>query len=94
MEQSFTSRAENRWNYLRGAPHYSHIVSVISRPNSSLLIIKIQTNEAKATITATEQLSTLELIGDLHHLRHRHGRVDHGLADHSPLLSHCDATGF
>jgi hypothetical protein len=26
------------------------------------LIIKIQTNEAKATITATEQLSTLELI--------------------------------
>jgi hypothetical protein len=62
MEQSFTSRVENRWNYLRGAPHYSHIVSVISRPNSSLLIIKIQTNEAKATITATEQLSTLELI--------------------------------
>jgi len=54
MEQSFTSRAENRWNYLRGAPHYSHIVSVISRPNSSLLIIKIQTNEAQATITATE----------------------------------------
>ena len=61
MEQSFTTRVENRWNYLRGAPHYSHIVSAISRPSSSHLIIKIQTNEAKATITATEQLSTLEL---------------------------------
>ena len=61
MEQSFTTRVENRWNYLRGAPHYSHIVSEISRPSSSRLIIKIQTNEAKATITATEQLSTLEL---------------------------------
>jgi hypothetical protein len=62
MEQSFTSRVENRWNYLRGAPHYSNFVCSISRPSSSLLIIKIQTNEAKATITATEQLSTLELF--------------------------------
>ena len=61
MEKSFTNRVENRWNYLRGAPHYSHIVSEISRPSSSRLIIKIQTNEAKATITASDQLSILEL---------------------------------
>jgi hypothetical protein len=61
MEQSFTNRVENRWNYLRGTPHYSHIVSEISRPSSSRLIIKIQTSEAKATITASDQLSILEL---------------------------------
>ncbi len=67
MEQSFTTRVENRWNYLRGAPHYSHIVSEISRPSSSRLIIKIQTNEAKATITASDQLNILELT--LHRLK-------------------------
>ena len=61
MEQSFTNRVENRWNYLLATPHYSHIISKISRPSTSRLIIKIQTNEAKATITATDQLSILEL---------------------------------
>ena len=61
MEESFTARVESRWNYLRGAPCYSHIVSASSRPSPSRLIINIQTNETTATITASKQLSTLEL---------------------------------
>ena len=61
MDQSFIARVENRWNLLRGAPCYGHIANVISRPSVSRLIIKIKTNEATATVTATEQLSTLEI---------------------------------
>ena len=61
MDQSFIARVENRWNLLRGAPCYGHIASVLSRPNESRLIIKIKTNDATATVTATEQLSTLEI---------------------------------
>ncbi len=61
MEQSFTSRVESRWNFLRSAPSYGHIASNISRPSTTSLVIKMKTNEASATVTASEQLCALEI---------------------------------
>lgn len=61
MNTSFLSRVENRWNILRRSPGCGHIRSFITCPSTTELVIKIQTNEATATITARQAMNTLEV---------------------------------
>ena len=59
MDQSFLSFVEERWDVLRRSPGSGHIRSVASRPEPTTLEIRIETNEAKATITARSAMKSL-----------------------------------
>jgi hypothetical protein len=59
MDQSLLSFIEERWDVFRCAPGAGHIRSVAFRPEPTKLEISIETNEAKATITAKSAMKSL-----------------------------------
>lgn len=61
MDTSFLTQVEDRWNALRRMPSCVHARSEASRKGASHLVIRVETGEAKATITATEGLRTLDI---------------------------------
>jgi hypothetical protein len=61
MAHNFLSFVEDRWNALRRAPGSAHMRSMASRPDPSKLQIRIETSEAKASITAREAMKSLTI---------------------------------
>ena len=61
MEATFLDRVEDRWNVLRRSSGCGHIRSVVLRPTISELLIRVQTNEATATVTARQAMQTLDI---------------------------------
>ena len=61
MDNAFLAYVEGRWDSLRRAPGSASIRSMASRPDPSKLQIRIETSEAKASITAREAMKSLTI---------------------------------
>ena len=61
MDTPFLTQVEDRWNALRRMPSCVHARSEASREGASHLVIRVETGEAQATITAIEGLKTLDI---------------------------------
>lgn len=61
METPFLAQVEDRWTAMRRMPSCCLARSAASRPGSGRLVIRVETGEAKATISAAEAQRTLDI---------------------------------